>query len=304
MIAYSPWLAQVDRIDSEHVRSTTVSVSGSPDLVFDTIHTEVSGELPLAEIVAGDMTSIIDAIDAAAQSDAARWRPCCSSTTGRSPTHGNVVKTGGEPLTHETILTLVEKMEIEFDEAGHPQFEIIGIDSGNTFAKLEAMTPAQDAAWNAIIERKRRPGTSAGRRRLPGSCSPAAVSAGKSAESAAPPFAATEYDRAAGRLIHALPGRPKLGLRAVAEALPRIESEVVRPSTVTGDTGTLSLFNPIRVRSAVTPDYAMMVTGSRTRCGRRSTRWRAHGHSSWSRSGRRTPVGRREPEASTRGSSR
>lgn len=263
MIAHSPWLAQVDRLDSEHVRSTTVSVSGSPDLVFDTIHTEVSGELPLAEIVAGDMTSIIDAIDAAAQSDA-RALEAMLLEHYRSITDatGNVVKTGGEPLTHETILTLVEKMEIEFDEAGHPQFEIIGINSGNTFAKLEAMTPAQDAAWNAMIERKRQAWNERRRRRLTVSCSPATVSADTSAESAAPPFAATEYDRAAGRLIHAYLDVRSSDFAPSLKLFPRIETEVVRPSTVTGDTGDTVTVHPIRVRGAVIPDYAMMVTGS------------------------------------------
>ncbi len=265
LTAYSPWLAQVDRVETEHTRPTTVRVSGSPDIVFETTHTEASGELPIAEIIAGDMTSIVDAIDAEAQSEAGvleamlleHYRSITDATS-------NVIDSGGAPLTHELILELVEKMELDFDEAGDAQFEFVVTNRGmQAFAKLEPMTPEQDAAWSAMIEAKRLVWAERRQRRLTPPPDPVIAASESVSASADPPFAASEYDRVSARIIYAYLDARSSDFAPSLRLFPRVESDAVRPSTVHGDTGEAVTIDPIRLRTAVIPDYAAIVAGSR-----------------------------------------
>jgi hypothetical protein len=265
LTAYSPWLAQVDRVKSEHARPTTVSVSGSPEIMFETTQTEASGELPIPEIVAGDMTSIVDAIDAQAQSEAAALEAMLLEHY-RSITEaaGNVIDSGGEPLTHELILELVEKMELDFDEAGEPQFDFVITNRGmQAFATLEPRTPEQDAAWSAMIERKRLVWAERRRRRLTAAPDPVIAASESTPASADPPFAASEYNRVSARIIYAYLDARSSDFAPSLKFFPRVESDVARPSTVQGETGEAVTIDPIRLRTAVIPDYAAIVTGSR-----------------------------------------
>jgi hypothetical protein len=73
---------------------------------------------------------------------------------------GNAVDAGGQPLSVELLLQLLEKVQIAFDEQGYPQFPTLHIGPD-----LEARTsqvlqdlhedPSAKARLNEIIERKR-----------------------------------------------------------------------------------------------------------------------------------------------------
>lgn len=73
---------------------------------------------------------------------------------------GNVVNTGGKPLTHDLFLDLIEKMHIEFDEKGEPRMPSLNAGS-EMFAHLQRempkwhSDPVFQTRWKAIMDRKR-----------------------------------------------------------------------------------------------------------------------------------------------------
>lgn len=70
---------------------------------------------------------------------------------------GNVVDAAGRPLTHELILSALEKVEIDFDVNDEPIMPTLVVhpEMAEKLSKLPPPTPAQDAAFRALMERKR-----------------------------------------------------------------------------------------------------------------------------------------------------
>lgn len=68
---------------------------------------------------------------------------------------GQVVDAGGRPLSHDLILDMFEKLQVDFDEDGNPEMPMIVLQP-KAFEKLGEPTPEQLKRRDEIIERKRR----------------------------------------------------------------------------------------------------------------------------------------------------
>ncbi len=262
--AYSPWLEDIDREKTENVRTTRATVKGAPHLVLEPVRTQVSGTLPVAEIVAGDYDSVIDAIDAEAMAEAMALEASLleqyRSTTDAT---GNIIDAAGGRLSHDVICDLVERMDLEFPPDGLPMFEFFVTREGaEAFTALPRMTEEQDTAWEEMIERKRASWNERRRRRLTPTTAAPAVTPEDPSTTIHPAFATTEYDRAAARLLHEY-----LETRTTDEApslalFPRIESETPRPSLVRGQGDQRATIAPIQLRTFVRSDVPGGIEGN------------------------------------------
>lgn len=68
---------------------------------------------------------------------------------------GQVVDAGGRPFSHDLVLDMFEKLQIDFDEDGKPEMPTFVVDP-KTYEKLGEPTPEQMKRRDEIIERKRR----------------------------------------------------------------------------------------------------------------------------------------------------
>ena len=70
---------------------------------------------------------------------------------------GNVVNTGGSDIALDTILQVLAKIEMDFDEEGRPQFPTL-VTSSETFEKLSKLQQDEHhrRKLDSIIEQKRR----------------------------------------------------------------------------------------------------------------------------------------------------
>jgi hypothetical protein len=266
--AHSPWLAQIERERSENLRSSRVSIEGTAGLVFDPVHTDTSGTLPIGDIVAGDLTAVLAAIDAEALSEAAtleaalleRFRSLTDAT-------GNVIDTPLGGLSHDLIRTLVERMDVDFDSDGQPQFEFFVTGTAATaFAALPPLTREQNAAWDEMIVRKREGWQARRQRRLARPTAPASPN-----QPADPPppadrlFATPEYNTAATVLL-----RDHLEARTTDHSpslalFPRVASEAPRPSIARHEGLGPATIEPIRIRTLIERDVSEAVDGDISR---------------------------------------
>jgi hypothetical protein len=67
---------------------------------------------------------------------------------------GQVIDARGRPLTHDLVLDMFEKLQIDFDEDGQPQMPTIVVPP-KVYEKLGEPTPEQMKRRDEIIERKR-----------------------------------------------------------------------------------------------------------------------------------------------------
>ena len=265
--AYSPWLENIDREVTEHVRTTRVSVKGAPDLVIDPIQTDVTGTLPVADVLAGDCGSIIDAIDAEAMTEARalqahlveQYRAITAAT-------GNVIDTAGRGLSHDLIRDLVERIELEFGPDGLPMLAFLATGQvAEAAAALPPMTEEQDAAWEEMIERKRATWNERRRRRLTATSTSAPVTPEDPSSTIRRPFATTEYDWAAARLLRDYIEARTTDFAPSLALFPRVESETPRTSRVRRQDDQQATIAPIRLRTFVRSDVAGAIAGNADR---------------------------------------
>jgi hypothetical protein len=70
---------------------------------------------------------------------------------------GNVIDGKGKGVSHEMLLEMLEKIHIDFDEAGNPQFPslVIHPDMAKSFEKLKSIEELYKSRYDEIINRKR-----------------------------------------------------------------------------------------------------------------------------------------------------
>jgi hypothetical protein len=70
---------------------------------------------------------------------------------------GTAVNAGGKPFDHDLFLKLIERCELDFDEAGKPKMPTVFVSPGvfEQIRRLPPRTPDQTARYESIIETKR-----------------------------------------------------------------------------------------------------------------------------------------------------
>ena len=68
---------------------------------------------------------------------------------------GNVVDAGGEPFSIDLLLKMLEKMDIDFDEAGNPTFMMVAGPKLQSSINKALADPKNSRRYHALMERKK-----------------------------------------------------------------------------------------------------------------------------------------------------
>ncbi len=108
--------------------------------------------------IAGDLSDVSNAIDAAAESGLSSLMPqFFRNLAAVLDAAGQTVDAAGAPFSHDLLLDAIEGVEITFNDDGTPNMPTMFINPGMV-KELEALppaTPEQDARFEAIMIRKR-----------------------------------------------------------------------------------------------------------------------------------------------------
>lgn len=121
MRSNDPILQKVRHEVVEHLPSQRITVASGDMVESCPIDVRMDFMFKDADVVAGDVAALTVALDKAAEQGVSTLMPgvfdylskICEAT-------GNVVDAAGRPLTHELILSALEKVEIDFDENDEP----------------------------------------------------------------------------------------------------------------------------------------------------------------------------------------
>ena len=123
--------------------------------------TTVTLEVKFEEVEKMDHTMVLDKIDRAAEEMAAKVaKSFYDQLKNLADETGNVVSADGKPFSIDMYFEALEKMHIDFDEAGNPSqlMSIVNPKLYPSIAKAIAQAeadPANERRFQAIIERKR-----------------------------------------------------------------------------------------------------------------------------------------------------
>lgn len=158
MKAKHPILKKIATEKVERVPKTQVTVSSGEVVESHPLNYQMIFEFTISSIVEGDFDNLILAIDQASDSTLHKVMPKFYEYLGQvCEAEGNSIDDKGQPLSHELILQMVEKVDMTFDENGNPQHELVM--HPNVAEKLKSLPPPteeQKRAWDEMIERKRR----------------------------------------------------------------------------------------------------------------------------------------------------
>jgi hypothetical protein len=154
--AQSPLLAEIPSEEVSVIHDSRVS-GASGRASYQPIKIRGDIEWDIDKICAGDLDEILCSLnrlaEAQVQAVTAGFVERLNMVTAAT---GNEVDAEGGPLTHELIVELLGKMEMDFDEAGNPQIMLFGAgDAAKRFASLPSMTEEQERAYEDLLERKR-----------------------------------------------------------------------------------------------------------------------------------------------------
>ena len=131
-------------IDEENLESTTVKL-----------------EVKFEEVEKMNHEMVLDKINRAAEEMASKMAKLFYERLTESADEvGNVISAGGEPFSIDLFFEMLEKIHIDFDEAGNPSQLMCPVNPklfpsiAETISQAKA-DPANDRRFEAIIERKR-----------------------------------------------------------------------------------------------------------------------------------------------------
>lgn len=152
-----PLLAQIPRSAVAIVRPTRMTVEDGASLRLSPIPVRAELEIDIRRVAAGQLEDVVVALAHVADQEAvALLSGFFEGLNAVTDAAGTTVDAHGRTLSHELVLELLEKMEIDFDTDGRAQLALAG--NSDMVRKLQAlppMTPQQDAAFEALMARKR-----------------------------------------------------------------------------------------------------------------------------------------------------
>ena len=133
-----------DSIDEENLKSIAVKL----EVKFDEVE-KMNHEM------------VLDKINRAAEEMAGKLKTLSFEQIGKAAEEvGNVASAGGKPFSIDLFFEMLEKIHIDFDEAGNPSQLMCPVNPqlfpsiAETISQAKA-DPANDRRYEAIIERKR-----------------------------------------------------------------------------------------------------------------------------------------------------
>ena len=110
----------------------------------------------LAEVEEMTHEMVLDKINSAAEEMAGKLKKSFYEQIEKSANEvGNVVDAGGEPFSIDRLLEMLEKIDIDFDEAGNPTLVMVaGTKLKSSIDKVLA-DPENNRRYHALMERKK-----------------------------------------------------------------------------------------------------------------------------------------------------
>ncbi len=156
--ANHPLLARIPRVPVAAVRSTRVTSEEGTALQLSPIPVRAELEIDIHRVVAGELDGVVAVLARLAEQEArALLGGMFERLNAVTDAAGTTVDADGRPLSHELVLELLETMEIDFDAEGNAELALVGnSDMVRRLQALPPMTPEQEAAFDALMARKRR----------------------------------------------------------------------------------------------------------------------------------------------------
>lgn len=158
MQAKDPILRQIKTETIEHNLNSQLTTDSGEVIVIQPILNQAEFPLTLMDAVEGKLESFVIGIDTASEAGLRslmtqifeRLGQVCDAT-------GNTLDAQGQPISHDFMLQMLEKVEMRFDEEGnHSTIFCLPPKITEQLKKLPPPTLEQERAWNELIERKRR----------------------------------------------------------------------------------------------------------------------------------------------------
>jgi hypothetical protein len=142
-----------DQLATQHVSGPGGEATIAP------VAMKIRLEIQRDDILGGVYDAAIPSLAISAQENAETLTAHLLRSIGRtSEAVGNVFDFGAEPLTHDKVLDIIERLELDFDADGKPKNRYAIVVPPNLWdrvAALPPMTPEQEKRAERIIEAKR-----------------------------------------------------------------------------------------------------------------------------------------------------
>lgn len=154
-----PVLSQISVVEAEEIPTTQYSLPSGETLELQPIAAAGTANIQTEDLLSSDLSSYYVSIDAAAESILPQVREQFYNHVGTvCDAYGNSVSAEGQPISHELMLQVYEKKDLNFDENGNiaeGEMIVLSASMAEQLRKLPPMTAEQEQAWNEMIERKR-----------------------------------------------------------------------------------------------------------------------------------------------------
>jgi hypothetical protein len=157
MRAKDPVLRQIKVETKEHLPTYRVTATTGETVEFETIKSEMRFTLHLPDIVNSNFEALVLNLDDAADQGLKNLMPQVFAYLSRvCAATGNVVDGQGQPFSFDLVLDVLDKIQIDFDEAGNPEMPTMVL-SPDLFEKIKMRPPTQEQVKrrDEIIKRKR-----------------------------------------------------------------------------------------------------------------------------------------------------
>ncbi len=152
-VLIEPALAVFPREPVQVVRPSRITVSQDRSLVVAPEHHQSAGTFDIRQIVAGDLTGVLQDIHrTATEVAAARLAYMTQTLHDVTAATGQVAEVGG--VSWEGVMEAIEQVGTGFDEHDQPTFMIWPPEAAAAFAALPPRTPEQETAWQELMARK------------------------------------------------------------------------------------------------------------------------------------------------------
>jgi hypothetical protein len=158
MAAQDPVLGSIKRVRSKQMATVQNSMPTGEVVEGNPLQMEVPFIFKSDDVIRGAVDEIGSVIDAASDEALKQVMPQFFQRMGQiTEAAGNAYNAQGQPLSHDMVLDMFDRVEIGFDGLGNPIMPtlIAGTELYRNLQKLSPPTPEQHRRFAEIIERKR-----------------------------------------------------------------------------------------------------------------------------------------------------
>jgi hypothetical protein len=153
----SPLLAQIPSAPVPHVRASRMTGESGEATSLEPAVLRAELEMDIRPIVDGDLGEVGAALERVAEQEVQSFTAAFVERMDKiTEAAGTSVDAGGRPLSHDLLLEMFERIDIDFDDEGNAELALFA--PSNLIRKLQelpAITDEQQRAWDEMMARKR-----------------------------------------------------------------------------------------------------------------------------------------------------